>query len=457
MTKVAERVDAADPETNGTAAATTADARAATPDEADAAAGATYRDLLVPPGTRLLHIGPPKTGTTTIQAAFHDAREASLAQGVRYAGRSQHSAIAVLAGTGRPSFKGDQVPPPPAKWRAFLKDIETAPEPRVVISSEFFADAEPAIIPRLVDELGRDRLHVVLTLRPLSRILPSQWQQFVKSGLSLSYDTWLDGIFNKPDSTTPTFWRRHHHHELAALWAAEVGAKNVTVIVINDRDHEDVLRVLEGMTGLREGTLRTIDDHVNRSMTLPEAEAVRAFNIAFRAEGLSNDLLHRVMNFGTSDYMKARPPKPEEPKVRTPQWALDRVAPLAREIVDGLASSGVRIVGDLERLASKERSDLEGDRNPEVGIPPDIAARMAVGMLVVQGMGRSPTAGASAPGTTPGRRPGDAPVRIEPPAVARLSTTRLLSIIAGRSRYALRSARFAVRRRLGRTYRPRDS
>lgn len=422
------------------------------------AAPADRDSLLLPVGTRLVHIGPPKTGTTTIQGAFHHARAATLEQGVRYAGRSAHSAIAVLAGTGRPSYKNDQVPPPPAKWQALLKEMHTAKEPRVVLSSEFFADAEPEIVPRLVEELGRDRLHVLLTLRPLSRILPSQWQQFVKSGLTLSYDTWLDGIFNKPDTTTPTFWRRHRHHELARIWADEVGRENVTVIVVNEQDHEDVLRVLERMTGLREGTLHADDDYVNRSMTLAEAEAVRAFNVAFRAEGLSNDLLHRVMNFGTSDYMKARRPKPDEPRVQTPQWVLDRVAPMARDIVDGLRELGVRVVGDLERLAPDERSPLEGDRNPEVGIPPEVAARMAVGMLVVQGMGRSATAEPGRPVGTGrnGRRPGDAPVRIEPPGIARLSTLRIVSILVGRARYTMRRLRFSLRRRLRGTPAPED-
>ena len=408
------------------------------------------RSILVPEGTIVLHVGPPKTGTTTIQAAFHGSREASLAQGVRYAGSAQHSAIPVLAGTGRPSFKGDQKPPPPAKWRALLREMHTAREPRVVLSSEFFADADPEIIPRIVDEIGRDRLHVVLTLRPLSRILPSQWQQFVKSGLTLSYDAWLEGIFNDPERTTPSFWRRHRHHELAARWAAAVGPSNVTLIVVDDRDHDAILRVFEDLVGLRAGTLQAHDDYVNRSMTLPEAEAVRAFNIAFRAEGLSNDLLHRVMNFGTSDYMKARPPRPEEARVRTPQWALDRVAPLARERVDALASGGYRVVGDLERLAAVERTDVEAG-TAQVDIPPDVAARMALGVLIVQGMGRSAAPSGEGPD---GPRRGERRVRIEPPGIARLTTGRIALILVGRLRFAVKSQ---ARRLLGRARRARRS
>lgn len=43
-------------------------------------------DLLLPPGTRLLHIGPHKTGTTALQVALSKARANLESQGVRYLG-----------------------------------------------------------------------------------------------------------------------------------------------------------------------------------------------------------------------------------------------------------------------------------------------------------------------------------------------------------------------------------
>ena len=43
-------------------------------------------DLLLPQGTRLVHIGPHKTGSTSVQVALDDRREHLAAQGVRYAG-----------------------------------------------------------------------------------------------------------------------------------------------------------------------------------------------------------------------------------------------------------------------------------------------------------------------------------------------------------------------------------
>ncbi|TMB75801.1 MAG: hypothetical protein E6I65_02300 [Chloroflexi bacterium] len=345
--------------------------------------------LLLPEGTRLVHIGPPKTGTTAVQGAFHARRREVLAQGVRYAGRSRHSGAAVLAVGGRPSFQRDSGPPPMRRWNDLAGEVRRSTEARVLLSSEFFADVEADRIPRIADDLGRERLHVVVTLRPLSRLLASQWQQYVQSFMRLSYDDWLDAVLNgPPGKVTPTFWRRHRHDELIERWAAVVGPERMSVVVIDEDDHDQVLRVFEQLLGLRAGTLVAEDDVTNRSMTLAEIEAVRAFNNAFWDAGLRNALYHRVMHFGAAAYMKQRQPKPGEPRIETPQWALDRSGEIAREMVARIAPSGVRIIGDLEALTVVPASGLSGDRKPGVCIPPDISAAMATGIAVVSGAAR---------------------------------------------------------------------
>ena len=91
----------------------------------------------------------------------------------------------------------------------------------------------------------------------------------------------------------------------------------------------------------------------NRSLTLPEVEAVRAFNVAFKAERLDRALHARVMRFGAAQQMKAREPSPDEPRVEMPSWALDQVDGIARAMVDAIAASGVRVVGDIELLTER--------------------------------------------------------------------------------------------------------
>ena len=82
-----------------------------------------------------------------------------------------------------------------------------------------------------IDGLGRDRTHVVVTLRPLTKILPSSWQQYLKGGSTRRFETWLEGVLaDPPDPTiTPTFWQRQDHAALVQRWADDVGVDNLTV------------------------------------------------------------------------------------------------------------------------------------------------------------------------------------------------------------------------------------
>ena len=391
--------------------------------------------LLLPEGTRLLHIGPPKTGTTAIQGAFHAAREDLLAQGVRYAGRSRHSAPAVLAVTGRRSPYADD-PPPIGRWQNLVRDIKGAGGARVVLSSEFLADAEPEAIRRIVDDLDPSRVHVAVTLRAMTRLLASQWQQNVQSGISSSYDAWLQRLFDPvPGRENRSFWHRQRHDQLIARWAEVVGPENVTVVALDEHDHGMVLRTFERLVGLREGTLVAEPDLANRSLTLPEVEAIRAFNVAFKAEGLGTPLHSAVMRYGAALYMKRREPGHDEIRIDTPGWALERAGETAREMVDAIAASGVRVVGDLESLAVVPTSRLAGDRQPRVEVPPEIAASMAMGILVATGAARR----AKARGALPA----------EPLELARVPTHQVAGVLVRRARNAAAGRWRRLRRGIG--------
>ena len=295
----------------------------------------------------LVHIGPHKTGTTTIQAAFHASRDALAAQGVVYAGGGRRPILAVLALRGA---HGRRTAVPELRHWSGLVDEARAATGRVVISNESFADASPRAIAKLVRDLGPERLHVVATLRPLASILPSQWQQFVKGGLTAGFDEWLRGVIDPNDpARRKVFWRRHQHHELVARWAEVVGPERVTVIVL-DEDPVRLPRLFEGLLGLRDGTLAEHATMRNRSLTWPETEAIRTINKAFRAAAYPPALQTQLVARGISRHLLRREPDRAEPRIDVPAWAVERVAMVGREIVAGLLASRVRIIGDVDRL-----------------------------------------------------------------------------------------------------------
>ena len=352
--------------------------------------------LLLPEGTRLLHIGPHKTGTTAVQAALWSARASLLEQGVRHAGRSRNPSNAVRAVTEQSSPYAEGTPPSMRHWRDLVREIRGAREPRLVVSSEFFAWASPEVIRRIVDELDPDRVRIAVTVRPLARIIPSHWQQNIQAGTVVALDAWIERLFREPPGRpNPRFWWLQRHDELIARWADVVGPDRVTVVVVDDRSHDVVLRAFERLLGLREGTLVGVRDLANRSLTLPEAEAVRAFNVRFKAEGLPKGLHARVMRFGAAQAMKQREPAADEPRVELPPPALDRVAVAARGIVAGIEASGVHVIGDLSILAEVPAPRPDAVPAGPVAIPADVAAAMAMGIVASTGAARD--AGTRAP------------------------------------------------------------
>ena len=81
--------------------------------------------VLLEPGTRLLHVGPHKTGTTAIQGALHLARERLAAEGVVYPGRGRQPLWPILAVTGQPALLGGPRPEI-SYWDNLVREVRAA-------------------------------------------------------------------------------------------------------------------------------------------------------------------------------------------------------------------------------------------------------------------------------------------------------------------------------------------
>jgi hypothetical protein len=334
------------------------------------------------PDAVVLHIGPHKTGTTAIQTALYDARKIVREHGTQYAGPGRQPYLAALYATGHLGRRGD--PTPEARhWKALIREVGRASGRRVVISSERFATATDEAIPRILDDLGRDRVHVIVTLRPLAKILPSQWQQYVQNGLRLTYSEWLDHVFEGQPYTQPTpdFWVRHSHGELVRRWADAVGVDNITVIVVDDEDHTMLTRSFEALLALPDGLL--VPERTNRSLTLGETEIIRLLNGEHASRGWSNGDYRQFIRKGATIEMKRRVPDAAEFAIDTPMWAAERAAAASAAAAKEVASLGVRVMGDLDqltRLPSATTTESLAER-PAPDVPAAAAAAGIVGAI----------------------------------------------------------------------------
>ncbi|MFF5185168.1 hypothetical protein ACFY30_15515 [Streptomyces sp. NPDC000345] len=352
----------------------------------------------LPAGTRLLHIGPHKTGTTSIQGALFDAKDRMPAYGVEFPATSRHPMQAVLAACSRGGMIGDTTPTE-RHWEQFLEQVRATGAKTSVISSEFFADApDGATVERVVGQLGGDRVHVLVTLRPLARIMPSQWQQYVQNGLRMGYEDWLEHMLRKApyEKPNPSFWRRHRHDRLIERWVRVVGADRVTVVVVDDRDREGLMRTFETLLGLPDRLLRPVPDTANRSLTLAETEMLRNLNKEFRGNGLPDELYSKLIRNGAVMHMKnACSPASHDVKISTPAWAVEAAAEIGAEMAGRITAMGVRVIGDPELLSAAPEPAV-GATSAEVRIAPEVAAQALYGALAA--VAAAPVARAGARG-----------------------------------------------------------
>ncbi|MFI7497861.1 hypothetical protein ACIBVL_04995 [Streptomyces sp. NPDC049687] len=341
------------------------------------------RPAPLPAGTRLLHIGPHKTGTTSIQGALFGAKDRMPAYGVEFPATSRHPMSAVQAACSCGGMMGDSAPTE-RHWRQLLDQVHATGRNTSVISSEFFADApDDATVRRVVEQLGGERVHVLVTLRPLAKIMPSQWQQYVQNGLRMGYEDWLEHMLRKApyEKPNPSFWRRHRHDRLVERWVRVVGAERVTVVVVDDRDRGGLMRTFEALLGLPADLLQPVPDTVNRSLTLAETEMLRNLNKEFRSNGLPDELYSKLIRNGAVMHMKnACSPSSQDVKISTPEWAVEAAAGIGAGMAERITAMGVRVLGDPALLSAVPKKAGKGTLQ-EPRIAPEVAAQALYGAL----------------------------------------------------------------------------
>ncbi len=338
----------------------------------------------LPAGAVLLHVGVHKTGTTAIQAALADARPELSRAGIAYPGKRQaqhRAAMAIIERTWGWKNKGGEV----LDVSHFDKLAEQVQRHagRVAVSSEFFCEADAETTVRVAEAFGRERTHVVVTLRNLGRLLPSSWQQYLKYGLTVGYEKWLRNVMENPggSSMTPTFWRRNDHGAVVDRWAAAVGADHVTVIVLEDVDRSAMFRTFAQLLDVPEDLLVSrMDLTSNRSMTAAEAQLLIELNRRVKTDMQWEEYMRFVRRGVALGMVEGRAPARDEPRLETPGWALDFAAEQGTLAAQSIGSSGVRVLGDLEALARRVDGDSTGQERP-THIPIDAAVQAVMTVI----------------------------------------------------------------------------
>lgn len=341
----------------------------------------------LPDGSILLHIGPQKTGSTALQSSMHQGREALAAQGVCYPGkrlRPQSAGWAVMgvAAVGRTS-------PPISEWTTFVEEVQSTDLPRVCVSNEDFGRAGDSAIERIVGDLGADRIHLVFVARRLDKLLPSHWQERVKAKMTMTYEEFLHHVLDTPeiDWEATVTWEPHDVEKVVGRWAKYLPREQMTVIVSEEQDRRLVPEVFEKLLGLSPQTLEPVTiANRNTSLTFTQTEAVRHLNQVAKDESWTPQQYWRIVQEGVVKALRKAGPETGGPRITgLPAWAIPLVAERSQAQVDAILSSGVRVIGDPQRLLlDANAKPVEVPASPET-IPMDMAVRLVSG--AVEGAG----------------------------------------------------------------------
>ncbi len=338
----------------------------------------------LPDDAILVHIGTHKTGTTALQADLLELRDDLAPLGVTFpkTSISAHDAGQALTAA---NFGWE---PQRAKkkrmraWRRYAREVRAHPG-RVVVSTEWWCQCNDTQAARLVRTLGEDRVHIIVGFRPLQSLLPSSWQQYIKSGKDLSYDDWLATELGASEekSITPTFWRRNDVPTQVERWISLVGAERVYAVVVDSTTDDKVRRSMEQLLGLERGVIRetTSVDAANRSLSLAESELLLRVNAATNSEIPKRDYVEIVRFGAVGNLVSSRMPGPDEARLGLPAWSVPRVQEIATAHAEYLDSTDARVIGDPKALGVV--TAREADEHPNQ-LPVESAELALVGAVL---------------------------------------------------------------------------
>lgn len=297
-----------------------------------------------------LHVGLPKTGTTTIQAVLDASVEPLAAAGVLVAGGSHHAQrLAVYDLLGQ-RVGGEERGVVAGSLHRLLDEAAAHQGRSVVVSEEELSLARPRHVRALVRRLEGHRVHVVVGARDMARTLVSAWQQSI---VNCSTTRWADfiasarGVDTAPPREGVSFWLRHDLLRVVDTWSTAVPVERIRVVTVPPAGAGSgvLLDRFAAAVELPTGAWTQPPRPRNVSLGAAELEAVRRLNLA--VDGRLNTSQHRfVIEAG----IRARLAGASGRALVLPEEHLGWAQDYGERLADELTRRGLPVVGSLSDL-----------------------------------------------------------------------------------------------------------
>jgi hypothetical protein len=169
----------------------------------------------------ILHVGPPKTGTTYLQEAFAATRPMLAERGivfpVTWGARGQHDLPGQLRTIPNPTLE------------AQFAELHAARQPAVLISAEALSTLPAESVAYLRTLIGAaNKVRVVFYVRSWADVLPSQWKQAVKSG---DTQTLPEYLYGRATSAASTLYL--NFAPMLRVYAEAFGERAISIVCYN--------------------------------------------------------------------------------------------------------------------------------------------------------------------------------------------------------------------------------
>lgn len=326
-----------------------------------------------------LHVGTPKAGTTYLQGLLwgnqHRLRDAGvLVPGVR---PFQHNLAATAVRSGWNAPRATPV------WNSLVEELEAWPG-TALISNEWFAAAGPSRAEEALQRLGAAgaEVHVVLTARDLTAVVPAAWQEVLKLGRSISLGEMINGLERARQRWS--YWTLDPAWVLRR-WSRGIDAARVHVVTVpTSRTNPHLLwDRFAGVVGIPDGAVdHALGARANESLGVESARLLQVLGPRLRDAVEARD-------GSDSDYRWLR--RYVSHRILVPRGGgkigltleqHDRLHRRSLEAVEKIRARGYSVAGDLAELTSAryDASRLLPEQVSDAALA-DVAAELAVELL----------------------------------------------------------------------------
>jgi hypothetical protein len=299
-----------------------------------------------------LHVGAMKTGTSYLQQLMVDNKDVLLEQGILFPGQQPRSdqvlAVRDVLGLRVDDEVRERATGAWARMRAEMMAFEGRAS---VVSMEFlsFASREKAVA--AVRSLRGAEVHVILTVRDASRVIPAQWQETTQNRGTTSWPDYVEAILSGRDSKSSgwrAFQRAMDIPRMLEVWGVAVPKERLHVVLVPapGAPPEELWTRFASVIGVDPATCTPPARQRNTSLGYASADLMRRVNagltdLGIKAYGktMKSYLAKQVLSGRT-----------DESKVPTDRRLSELALDWNRAMTDAIAKSGAEVIGDPNDL-----------------------------------------------------------------------------------------------------------